>query len=119
MYRIVNNESANIVGLKVDGKLTALDYETLIPYFENLITQCGQVSLLCDMSDFSGMEIQAFWKDFTFSIRHLRDFKRMAVVGDQQWLEWGAKLFDPLVKAEIQCFRVDNIDDAWNWLNVR
>lgn len=118
MYRIVDNESENIVGLKVEDKLTAVDYETLTPYFENLIDQCGQVSFLCDMSNCSGIEIQAFWKDFKFSIQHLRDFKRVALVGDQRWLQWWTKLFDPLAKNEVQCFHLDQIDDAWKWLNV-
>ena len=120
MYRIVDveNEPENIVGLKVEGILTAEDYETLIPYFENLINQCGQASLLCDMSYFGGVEVQAFWKDFTFSIRHLPDFKRLAVVGDQRWLEWETHLVNPLLKTEIKCFLLDKKDNAWQWLKV-
>ena len=121
MYRIVDveNEPESIVRLRVEGHLTAEDYETLIPYFEDLINQCGQASLLCDMSHFGGMEVQAFWKDFTYSIRNLPNFKRLAVVGDQRWLEWETHLFDPLLKTEVKCFLLGKSDEAWHWLKVK
>jgi hypothetical protein len=69
------------------------------------------------MTRFDGMEIEAFWEDFKFGIRHLRDFKRMAVVGDQRWLEWFTKTFNSLIKTEAKYFTPNQRNEAWNWLN--
>lgn len=118
MYRVLDESSGHTVGIKVDGKLTKDDYGVLIPYFENLIEECGALNLLCDMTQFSGMEVGAFWEDFKFSIRHLRDFKRIAIVGDHRWLDWYTKFFNPLVKTEIKCFSFEHVHDAWNWVNI-
>ena len=116
MYRVLDGSASNTVGIQVDGKLTKDDYGVLIPYLEDLITDCKTLNLLCDMTKFSGIEIEAFWEDFKFSIRHLRDFNRMAVVGDQRWLEWWTKVFNPLVKTEVKYFPPAEINEAWTWI---
>lgn len=116
MYRVLDESTGNTVGIQVDGKLTKDDYGVLIPYFENLINECGPLNLLCDMTRLDGMEIEAFWEDFKFGIRHLGDFKRMAIVGDQSWLEWLTKVFNPLVKTEVKYFPPQEMKDAWTWV---
>jgi len=118
MYRVLDESSGRTVGIKVDGKLTNNDYEVLVPYFENLINEYGSLNLLCDMTQFSGVEIGVFWEDFKFSIRHVRDFTRMAIVGDEQWLDWYTTTFNPMVKTELKCFSSKHIHDAWNWVKA-
>jgi len=118
MYTILEEQSDHAIGLKVDGKLTKKDYDSLVPYLETLINQRGPMSLLCDMTNWEGMEIKACVEDMKFSMRHLRDFKRVAVVGDQRWLDWCMKLFDPLVKTEMKAFSSEKIEEAWNWVRA-
>ena len=116
MYRILESNSEKVVGLRVNGKLTKEDYDGLIPYLEDILAQFDQISLLCDMSGFVGIEAQAFWEDFKFSLRHLRDFKRMAIVGDQRWLEWWTNVFNPLVKTDVKYFPLEHMNEAWTWV---
>ena len=118
MYRVLDESSGHTVGIRVDGKLTKDDYSVLIPYFENLIHECGPLNLLCDMTQFSGVEFSAFLEDFKFSIQHLRDFKRMAIIGDQRWVDVYTKIFNPLVKTEIKCFPSDQTEEAWKWVSI-
>lgn len=118
MYRILDESSDNVVGMKVDGKLTKEDYGVLLPYLENLINQSGPVSLLCDMTSFEGIEIEAFWEDFKFSMRHLRDFTRIAIVGDNSWFEWLTKVVNPFMKTEVKYFSPDQSQEAWNWVRA-
>ena len=116
MYRVLDEIPEGTIGIKVDGKLTKEDYSVLIPYLENRINESGPVNMLCDMTNFSGMEIEAFWDDFKFCMSHLNDFKRMALVGDQKWLEWMTKSINPLFKTEMKYFHPDQLDEAWDWL---
>ncbi len=118
MYRVLDESSGHTIGIKIDGKLTKDDYGVLIPYLENLINECGTLNLLCDMTQFSGMEIAAFWEDFKFSISHLRDFKRIAIMGDERWLDWYTKIINPLVKTEVHYFQLAQIKEAWEWVNT-
>ncbi|MGB0908901.1 MAG: STAS/SEC14 domain-containing protein [Nitrospirales bacterium] len=116
MYRVIDESSGSTVGIKVDGKLTKDDYGVLLPYLENLIHEYGALNLLCDMTQFNGMEVSAFWEDFKFSIQHLRDFKRIAIIGDQRWLDWYTVLFNPFVKTKMRYFPLAEISDAWKWV---
>ena len=116
MYRVFGDSTGNTVGIQVDGKLTKDDYGVLIPYFENLINECGPLNVLCDMTKFNTMEVEAFGEDFKFGIRHLRDFKRMAIGGDQSWLEWLTRVVTPLVRTEMKYFPPQEINDAWVWV---
>ena len=116
MYRILDDSHDHVVGISVDGKLTKEDYNVLIPFFENRITESGGMSLLCDMTQFTGIEVSAFWEDFKFSIQHLQDFKRIAIVGDQLWLNWSRSIMKPLVKTELRYFPFVQINNAWEWV---
>ena len=116
MYRILDDSHDHVVGISVEGKLTKEDYDVLIPFFENRITEFGGMSLLCDMTQFTGIEVSAFWEDFKFSIQHLRDFKRIAIVGDQRWLDWYTTIMNPLLKTELYYFPLALINDAWEWV---
>ena len=70
------------------------------------------------MTDFEGMELEAFWQDFKFGLRHVRDFERLAVVGDQRWLEWCTKAFSPMTKTELKYFQPNQLAEAWQWVRA-
>jgi hypothetical protein len=116
MFEILDRSAGKTIGLKVIGKLTDADYDAMLPDLEKAIAESGPLRLLCDLEGFTGMEIGAFWQDFKFSLRHVRDFERLAVVGDKAWEEWYARLANPLFKADIRHFPVAEIEAAWTWL---
>jgi len=69
-------------------------------------------------------EIEGFpWAEgsvFLEKLHHLRDIfqavERVAIVGDQRWLEVYVKLFDPLTKIRVRHFHPDQRDAALAWL---
>jgi hypothetical protein len=117
MFEILEQGEGRVVGLKVTGKITAADMTAMTRRLEAEIagTQ-GPIRLLSDVSDFDGMEVAAFWQDLTFSLKHLGDFDRVAVVGTKTWIEWWTKGLSPFIKAEARCFPPEAIDQAWAWL---
>ena len=115
MYRILDESSNHTIGIKVQGKLTKEDSEGLIPYLENRITEDGQINLVWDMTDFTGMEIEGFWEDLRLGMQHFGVCNREAVVGDQKWVEWFSKTIKPLGKTEIHYFSPDQVNEAWIW----
>ena len=75
MYQVLEESSGNFIALKAMGKITAKDYDTLVPYLEKAIEREGPLCLSCDLTEFSGMEIAAVWRDLKFSMGHFRDFR--------------------------------------------
>ncbi len=116
MYRILDDSCDHVVGIFVDGKLTKEDYDVLIPFLENRITEMGRISLLCDMTQFTSIEVAVFWEEFKCRIQYLRDFKRIAIIGDQRWLNWYATNMKPLLNTELRYSPLAQCNDAWEWL---
>ena len=115
MYRILDESSGHTIGIKVNGKLTKEDVEGLIPYLENRITEDGQINLVWDMTDSTGMEIEDFFEDLQLGMQHVGACRRKAVVGDKKWEEWFSKTIKPLGKTEIHYFSQDQVHEAWIW----
>ncbi|MBL6445620.1 STAS/SEC14 domain-containing protein [Fulvivirga sp. 29W222] len=44
------------------------------------------------------------------------DFERVAIVGDKQWLEWGAKFAKPFTSAEVKYFDMSEKVEAMQWV---
>ena len=117
MFQILDQGDGRVVGLKVTGKITAEDMTAMTRHLEAEIGGAERpLRLLSDVSDFHGMEVAAFWQDLTFSLKHVGDFDRVAVVGAKAWMEWWTKGLSSFVKAEARCFPPDEIDQAWAWL---
>ncbi len=51
-------------------------------------------------------------------LSHLHDFDRLAIVGGPRWVGTGAKLFAPLMKAEVKLFEPGELEIAWQWLGA-
>ena len=117
MFQVLEESSGNFIALKALGKITAKDYDTLVPCLEMAIEWEGPLYLFCDMTEFSGMEIAAMWRDLRFGIGHSRDFHRLAVVSGRKWMQWCIRLTAPLFKTEIICFGPGQAGEARAWLS--
>jgi hypothetical protein len=119
MFQKLSESSEKVLGFKVRGKLTDEDYKAFVPQIEKIIQDLGRISLLLELDDFHGWDLGAAWDDFKFGMKHLKDFKRVAIVGDKKWEEWMAKLAKPFMRAEVKYFGGSQLHDAWIWLNEK
>jgi SpoIIAA-like len=116
-FSILTSGVPNIVGLKINDKLTGEDYKkNLLPLLDEVIAQQGKIKLYVDMTGYNGMDISAFWQDFNFGIRNWGNFDRIAVVGMRDWMEALTKLMSAVVPVELKMFDVDESKDAWKWI---
>ena len=116
-FSVLTSGVPNIVGLKINDKLTGEDYEkSLLPLLDEVIAQQGKIKLYVDMTGYNGIDISAFWHDFNFSIRNWSNFDRIAIVGMRDWMEALTKLMSAVVPVELKMFDVDEGDDAWKWI---
>lgn len=106
----------HVVEITVDGPISREAFEEVAGKLEARIALHGKVRLLEEIRSLGGIDPSAFWDDLKFSLRHLNDFSRCAVVTDRRWIEWFAKAVDPFVACEIRHFTPEKIDDARRWL---
>lgn len=116
MIRYQEDPSSHVVEITVDGAISREEFEVVAGKLEAVMALHGKVRLLEEIRSLGGIDPSTFWDDLKFSLRHLNDFSRCAVVTDKRWIEWFAKAVDPFVACEIHHFPPERIDDARRWL---
>jgi hypothetical protein len=107
---------SNVVEITVDGGISRAEFDEIAGKLEARIKRDGKVRLLEEIRSLGAIDPSTFWADVKFSLRHLNDFSRCAVVTEKRWIEWLAKAVDPIIACEIRHFPPEQIDHARRWL---
>lgn len=121
VIEIMNESTGNILGIRASGKLSGASYrDVLAPRIQSLLGQFPTLRVLFLMDEaFDGWSLGAAWANTIFDVKHRRDFEKIAMVGAPKWEEWCVKTAArPLIKGEIQTFRLDELTQAWQWLRA-
>ena len=116
MLEKMSESSGPVVGYKVQGKVTAEDYQQLNQEVQALVDQHDDVCLLLDLQEFAGEEANAWLPDMKFGHRFHDKIKKMAIVGDKRWEKWLTALAHPFYAKDAKLFHSGEIDKAWSWL---
>ena len=117
MIKIINVDDTDVLALEVTGKFTSEDYDKIIPVFENKIRKEGRIKIYIEFDDFDSIEPGAIWKDLKFDVKHYNDFSRIAVVGDEKWMDWMTKSIAPFTSAKVRYFSKSDRVLAKRWLS--
>ena len=111
---ITTDHQGNIVTVTVLAEFTLADFKE----FEELAVHTakfeGAVNLLFDLREMGGFTVDMAWEEIKFSRAHGRDFSRIAVLTDSQWVAWSAWLNQVFVSADLRVF--DDEQEARAWL---
>ena len=118
MIEILTRSTESCIGFKISGKVTAEDYEVLVPKVDEAITASGKINLLAVMGDFEGVKgFDAVKADFKFGTQQYRQVEKAAFVGEKKWMEWMIKIMDPFTRrTDEKFFEPDQLEDAWQWV---
>ncbi len=117
MLNLNQLDNTNTVEIIVDGNVTREEFDNIISQLELLIEKHGKIKIIEIIKNLGKIELSAIWEDFKFAPKHLKDLTHVAVVADQQWIEWMSKLANPLIKAEVKTYTLDQVDEARHWIN--
>jgi hypothetical protein len=98
------------------GEFTLADMKELEEHALYQIRIHGRPNLLLDLRDMIGYTLDVAWEELKFTRSHAREFGRVAVVTDSQWLAWIAWLESLFTDAEIEAF--GSYDEALAWVNA-
>ncbi len=116
MYRVLSESKNGNVGIKIERKLTADDYDLLIPYIDRLRQKVGPLKLLFDMTELNELLSPAILGDLVNQFPQWHDVDQVAVVGNGQWMEFGTDMFNRLPKTTVKYFTPEQLEMAWNWM---
>jgi hypothetical protein len=113
-YKEMDNLAS--VEIEISDRVTTEEFEATAKKLEAFIARHGRVQVLEIIHDFEGMDAGAFWSDFKFSLRHLKDFSRCAIVSDTKWFSPLSALAEPFIDCEVAYFQPEDLEAARNWL---
>lgn len=114
MISIENTD--NLVNVAVLGKFTLADFKQLEDEVLHHIQFQGVANLLIDLRDMIGYTLDVAWEEMKFTRHHAREFGRVAVVTDSQWLAWSAWLSSVFTDADIEAF--SDYEQALAWVSA-
>ncbi|MGB0468618.1 MAG: STAS/SEC14 domain-containing protein [Pontibacterium sp.] len=119
MLYVLPETAGDILVVQATGTLSSEDYQdTFIPLLTEKIESHGAVRVLLYLDHgFTGFEAGALWQDVTFGLKHREDFLRIAVVGDQQWIDWITRVGTACISGESRHFTASQFLQALHWID--
>ena len=115
--KLISHKPDQIVGLEIDGSIDSEDIDRLAEMMEKRFSQGERLRIYAEVTNWSGMSLAAFIKDLRFSLKHLQDFEKEAIVSDSKWLEALAALGNTLFSGiEVKHFTLNEKDKALEWV---
>ena len=111
---IVIDHQPSRVSVSVFGEFTLPDYKEFEEVVNYKVKFEGPVDLFFDLSQMADFTLDVAWEEIKFSRQHAGDFRRIAVLTQDQWLTWSAWVSQLFVTAEVKVF--DDEDEARAWL---
>jgi hypothetical protein len=66
--------------LEIDGWIDAEDLDRIVELIEKRLNTGEKLRIYVEINNWSGMSLVAFIKDLKFSLQHLKDFEKEAIV---------------------------------------
>lgn len=104
-----------ILETKIDGMITADDYETLVSEIDVFLFK-NKIRILFELGDFYGWASGALWEDTKFASRSFHNIERVALVGEKHWAR-GMMLFcKKFGHANIRYYDSAVLEDGKGWI---
>lgn len=117
---IMETDKPDVIGFEIDGKISAVEAEAVVAYFDAALKGDGPLRLLGKMKHIGGAEFGAFFDRAFLRVKYniLGRLDRYAVVGGPAWLRVWVTALDKLTKADIRHFKASEEPQAWQWLGA-
>lgn len=116
MVQIHEEGKPDLVAVRLWGTVTRHDYDTMLPIMEEKINRHGKINVLAEIGELEDFSIMALWQEVKFDLKHLADFRRVAVVANQKWLDRLSTFSNLLTPAQVRYFLPNEKEAALTWV---
>ncbi len=109
-------DNAQAVEIVLEARVSTEEFDRVATRLEAFIKRHGRVRVLEIVKDFEGMDASAFWHDIKFSLRHVKDFSRVAIVANPDTRHLWSNLVAPFMACEVEHFAPSEVEAARDWL---
>jgi len=117
VIRLLNGLPENVLGVEVSGRVTDDDYErVLIPAVRAKLETVSAIRILYVIGEeFDGWTMGAMWEDAKLGLGELKNWERVAVATDKDWVKHVVRAFGWMVPGDVRVFDLDELEDAKAW----
>jgi hypothetical protein len=116
MLSYKEHDNTQAVEIVLKGRVSTEEFDAVASKLEIFIQRHGHVRVLEIIKNFEGMDAIAFWHDIKFSLRHLKDFSRVAIVANPDTHHLWSSLVAPFISCEVEHFAPGEEEAARDWL---
>ena len=116
MLVFLPESDGDLACVKIIGKLTAEDYQSLMDMLQGILNRHGALRLYANLEEFDGWELQASWDKVAFGIKHWGKIMQIAMVGTDRWAHLGAQLARNIKTADVRYFEGTDSAQALAWV---
>lgn len=110
---------ADLIALRVSGRVTHDDYRHAVPRLEAAIAEHGTIRCLIDVVGLESITPRAVWDELRFDFRHAQHVSRCAVIGDREWERWMTSAARPIFhRADVRYFGHGDLEEALAWVKA-
>ena len=114
MLTILERSKGNVIGVESSGTITLEEQQKAEEVFDKAIKEHGKINWLYVFRSMKYESLRPMYEDMMWCLKNLKNFDRMAVVGDKKWQELLIKA-DGLVFGE-KYFDISQLDEAWAYV---
>lgn len=122
MIEIIPFEEANIVGLKLAGKIDEESYNTAINAINMALEKNPKIRIYAEVVSIGGMSLETFFENIRVKFQYFREldrFEKEAVVSDKKWLEPLVDISDAIFRSvDVKYFPFENKKEALEWIRA-
>ena len=119
MIEVLDDMPEGVLGVRVGGRLTADDYQGLVPTLEEAVNK-GDIRIVEVIGpEYEGLEAGAVLADLKVGMEyvfgHFKEWKKVAVVTDISWISHAIHALAWMVPGECEIFGMDQLEEAKAW----
>lgn len=118
MIEELQDMPAGVSGIRVSGRIGADDFRRFRPTLDRMLDtdEIRFVEVIGpDYEGFGPGGLLADFKQGLSTMKHLRAFKRTAVVTDKEWMGHAVHAMAWLIPGEVELFGLDELEAAKQW----
>jgi hypothetical protein len=115
MFKILEITKNNLTAFKVEGKINKADYDKLNVLFEKNEREYDTQKLYIEIDEIEGITVKALWEDFKTYFTHIKNFEKVAIIGDSEMVKTLSRLSKPFISGDVEFFNIREASKAKEW----
>ena len=111
-----DDAEAGIIAYSVGGKISGEEAQVVWDRVDAAAAEGRKLRLYCEMQKVPTSEPSVILAKMKRAGKLLKTIERMAIVGDQRWLDAYTKIVDPITKMDLRHFTTEEKGDAIAWI---